>query len=240
MAKQMLAAGQLGRCRLRLQNDARALEAAVSDRLQVVVRKFGNLVRRIDVTLPGVRTGFFHLARKQVTVHPSRVEAQICPNAGNAFAYPLGAPMVMVFFPELADDEQPWLSGLWWIAGKRSAQQPDGQIQEMLADMADMMDAALQRFDGKGVGIPCLWRQGEWNWERDLLFVVDQLHRLLTDPGQYSPRDALNPKAAYHWAAHKDELPLEPPLAEIGKNRGGKTPQGRQSRFCGLKLVRLE
>jgi len=38
---------------------------------------------------------------------------------------------------------------------------------------------------------------------------------MLTDPGAYSPTDAMNPEAGFYWAEHKDALPLEPEIPEL-------------------------
>lgn len=67
----------------------------------------------------------------------------------------------------------------------------------------------------RGVGLPCLFRPGAWDEDRDLIFLVGQLHRLLTvDPdSRATPGDALNPEAARYWAGRTEHaLPLEPPL----------------------------
>ena len=42
---------------------------------------------------------------------------------------------------------------------------------------------------------------------------------MLTDPGAYSPMDAMNPEANFYWVEHKDALPLEPQIPELyGRN----------------------
>jgi hypothetical protein len=237
MDHQMLQAEQEQRCALRLQNDAEALAAAASERMEVLVNRFGERVRDLAITMPHVTTVFFHLRRKEVVVRQARMQARIFPNAGNTFPYPLGPPMVQVFFPALPADEEPWLSGLWWIGKSGRTEPPPGQMPDSLNEM---MAAAILKAGQNGVGIPCLWRQGEWNWGRDLIFVAEQLHLLLTDPGAYSPRDAMNRQAADYWTGHKAELPLEPPIPEISRSSGASASNDGQRSIQRLKLVRLE
>jgi hypothetical protein len=145
--------------------------------------------------------------------------------------------MIQVFFPLLVDDHVPWLSGLLWIGpagdtGNDPARIPSG-FRELVA-------AAAMQIGGRGIGIPCLWRQGEWHWGRDLLFIAVQLHRLLTDPGVYSPRDAMNPAAALYWAANKAQLPLEPPLFGLEGTDRADHKSARTQPKRRFNLVRLE
>jgi hypothetical protein len=178
-------------------------------------------VVEIELVFPEVRTAFLHKTTREVELHQLRVLTRIRPNAGNSFPYPLGAPEVRVYFPGLRHDLYlPWLSGLLWLEDLQQEAIPDA-VRAMLAALAPEADLRL--------GLPCLWREGEWNPACDLIFVARQLHRLLTDPGDYAPSDSMNPDAAIYWAGHKDRLPLEYPIPEIyGEIRKGAG--GLQSR----------
>lgn len=225
------------RCAIRLQNDAAALEAASSDRMQVAVNRFGARVKDIVIAFPQVTTALYQTDSKAVSVCQTRVRAKISPNAGNTFPYPLGPPMVQVFFPSLPDDRVPWLSGLLWIGPSGHSENAPDTIP---SGFNELVAAAALRIGGGGLGIPCLWRQGEWHWDRDLLFIAGQLHSLLTDPGVYSPQDAMNPAAAFYWAANKGQLPFEQPIFTIedAGRYGVKAARDQPNRR--FKLVRLE
>jgi hypothetical protein len=194
------------RCRVRLENDCRALEAAVSRRLRVVVTRFGERVVEIDLLYPQATCPFLDKASGEVEVRRADVLAHIRPNAGNGFPYPLGAPEVRVYFPEVRTDQHvPWSGGLLWFDELVLRQETPPALRGLVEGLLAHPQPRL--------GIPCLWRT--WRPDYDLLFVANQTHRLLTDPGEYSPTDCMNREAALYWAAHKDRLPLEPPIAEL-------------------------
>ncbi|RJR29415.1 MAG: hypothetical protein C4576_35420 [Desulfobacteraceae bacterium] len=204
----------LKRCEVRLENDARALEQASSERMKVAVGRFGGRVIGLELLFPALRTAFMNHATRTVETRQAEVVARIRPNAGNGFPYPLGSPEVRVEFPKRSDRQLvPWLSGLAWL---------------------DVFGGNEVFFGDSPFGIPCLWRNGEWSPERDLLFVAGQVHRLLTDPGNYSPADSMNPEAALYWVSHKDELPLEQPIPELsgGRNRSSQAITSVFSRFA--------
>jgi hypothetical protein len=102
------------------------------------------------------------------------------------------------------------------------------------------MESALARSGERRVGLPCLWREGEWNRNCDLIFVARQIHRLLTDPRDYSPNDSMNPEAAIYWAAHKDQLPLEPAIAEIYSKSHRNCWSGKKNRCVRFDLNEVE
>ena len=214
---------QQRQCDIRLQNDTDALEATSSERMQVTVGRFGNRIRQIHLLFPGVQTAFFHCDNKEVTICSALVEAKIDPNSGNTFPYPLGAPMVRILYPNLKPDLIPWLSGLYWIDRNHP---PPADYESNLPSIRTLVASALERFGERRVGLPCLWREGEWNRNCDLIFVARQIHRLLTDPRDYSPNDSMNPEAAVYWATHRDQLPLEPPIIEI---------YGKRHEICGKR-----
>jgi hypothetical protein len=198
------------RCDVRLENDAAALETVNSDRMQVKVRRFGARVSGIEIVFPSVRTAFLHVKRKEVEIHVVRVLALILPNAGSQFPYPLGAPEVRIHFPDLDLTERvPWLSGLFWF--------DPGPMAATIQNLPPLLQPLLGRLPKESFqfGIPCLWRNGEWNQDCDFFFVARQIHRMLTDPGAYSPTDAMNSEANFYWAEHKDALPLEPQIPEL-------------------------
>ena len=214
-----LTGGQMDRCHVRLQYDATAIEAAArkSDRLQVAVNRFGNRVFQVDLCFPKVNTAFLDTTTGKVLIHEAVVLANI-RNAGNAFAYPLGAPEVRIRFPGLTDSRQvPWSGGLLWV-GELTLPDPV-QCASPMRDMIRMMLAD----EDLPLGIPCLWRTGDWNPDCDLIFVAEQVHRMLTDPGDYSPMDAMNVEAALYWAMNRDLLPLKPRYPDC--NARGETSE---------------
>lgn len=228
---------QAHQCDIRLQNDTAELQSAASERMAVDTKRFGERITEIRVTFPKVHTAFYHLAKQVVEVRKGAAIALIYPNSGNSFPYPLGAPVVQILFPQLEDGLIPWLSGLWWPGNRKSfgpntANLPDG--------FREVMEAIINRFRKDSVGFSCLWRKGEWNRECDLIFVVRQVHRLLTDPGDYSPSDAMNAEAAVYWARHKDRLPLEPPIAEIYKKRNPDLRINQKRKTTRFSLFELE
>jgi len=194
------------RCEVRIASDTAALEALSSKLMQVASRRFGNSVVEVMLFFPSVRTALKECSSGRVVVRETPVKCVIRPNAGNSFPYPLGSPEVRIEFPGL-DPEVfvPWLGGLAWI---------DGTLAGGFLGALGLSLPALPA--GKGAfGIPCLWREGGWTPACDLVFVARQVHRLLTDPGDYSPKDAMNPEAALYWATHRDRLPFEPPISEL-------------------------
>lgn len=218
------------RCAVRLANDASSLEAKTCGRMQVSIRRFGPRVIGAGLRFPSVKTAFRDRASGEVVVREAAVFADIRPNSGNVAPYPFGPPQVSIDFPGLASGgAAPWLPGLLWLDDTLMAD----------ADPITIGLGLLQGFaPGRPVGIPCLWRQGGWTPDCDLVFVARQVHRMLADPGDYSPTDAMNAEAALHWATHKQELPFETPIPELyGEVRtSGKAAQ-RASRFT---LVPLE
>ena len=205
-------------CDIRLENDVKDLEAAASNRFKVHVKRFGTRPQHIQLSFPEVRTAFLNRpAGGEVEVLPCLVTAEIYPNAGNQFPYPLGSPVVKIFYPGLKWDLVPWLGGLLWLKDKPPEKEPPSSLP---AGLQELVDSALSRSYPEGIGLPCLWREGEWNRNCDLLFTARQIHRLLTDPRDYSPEDSLNPEAALYWASHRDQLPLEPPIPELVRNAG--------------------
>ena len=200
------------RCDIRLENDVEGLEAAVSERMKVEVHRFGSRPRWILLSFPKVQTAFFYRAEGAVQVLPWTIVAEIYPNSGNQFPYPLGSPMVKIFYPKLKWDWVPWLSGLLWLKDKK----PYGhQSDNLPPGIKELVDGTIGLRYPEGIGLPCLWRDGEWTKDCDLLFTARQIHRLLTDPRYYSPGDSLNPDAAMYWAEHRDLLPLEPVIPQL-------------------------
>lgn len=218
------------RCAVRLANDASALEARSCGRMQLAVKRFGLRVLNVGLRFPAVKTAFRDCASGEVVVREAAVSADIRPNSGNVAPYPFGPPEVRIDFPGLGSGcLTPWLPGLLWL-------------DDTLMAEADPITAGLgllQGFaPGRPLGIPCLWRQGGWTPDCDLVFVARQVHRMLADPGDYSPTDAMNAEAALHWAAHKQELPFEPPIPELyGEVRKSGKAARRAVRFT---LVALE
>ena len=211
--------GQMDRCDVRLENDSAALEAVArkSDRLQVTVNRFGKRVFEIELCFPQVRTAFLDTRTQEVVVKESKVLAKIRPNAGNAFPYPMGAPNeVRIQFPGLTDScHIPWLGGLAWLSEHMLPDSIHQSAPPMFREMLQMMLAS----GDLPIGIPCLWRSGEWDLLNcDLIFVAQQIHRMLSDPRDYSPNDAMNREAALYWATHRDQLPLEPPIPELQRS----------------------
>ena len=199
------------RCAVRLINDAASLEAMSCGRMQVAVKRFGLHVVSITLRFPAVKTAFLDRSTGDVLVREAAVSAHIRPNSGNLFSYPFGPPEVRIDFPGLASDRRtPYLPGLLWMDDTAMA-----EADPVMAGLGMLHGFAA----GRPVGIPCLWRQGGWNPDCDLVFVARQVHRMLADPGDYSPTDAMNAQAALHWAAHKSELPFEPPIAELYGDR---------------------
>jgi hypothetical protein len=131
----------------------------------------------------------------------------------------------------------PWLGGLLWVDGRKGLDRNQDRLSEFFKEL---LEASIKPAGTDGLGFPCLWREGEWNRKRDLLFVVQQIHRLLTDPGDYSPSDSLNPEAALYWATHKDQLPLEPPIPEICGEDHRNYAFGEKFRNTQFSLVELE
>lgn len=218
------------RCAVRLANDADALEARSCGRMRVAVKRFGPRVLYAGLRFPAVKTAFRDRASGEVVVRAAAVSADVRPNSGNVAPYPFGPPEVRIDFPGLALDRlMPWLPGLLWLDDTLMAE----------ADPITIGLGLMHGFaPGRPFGIPCLWRQGGWTPDCDLVFVARQVHRMLADPGDYSPTDAMNPEAALHWAAHKKDLPIEPPIpelyGEVGK--GAQAPR-RAARFT---LVAVE
>jgi hypothetical protein len=69
--------------------------------------------------------------------------------------------------------------------------------------------------DRDGVGIPCLWRK--WNPDWDLVWVATQVHKLLTAARTTSSTsgDCMNSEAAGYWESQKTHaLPLEPSIED--------------------------
>jgi hypothetical protein len=164
-----------------------------------------------------------------VVVREVRVRAFVRPNSSNLFPYPLGNPEVRIEFPSLSPGAGvPWLGGLAWI----DSAEADGPLEALVWSLPPPA-AGKEPF-----GIPCLWRQGGWTPECDLVFVAGQIHRMLTDPGDYSPSDAMNPEAALYWATHRDELPFEPPMREFCEPGAGSGRRPATSR--GFALVAVE
>jgi hypothetical protein len=215
------------RCDVRLENDAARLEAIQSDRVRATVHRFGRRVAMLFITFPKVRTAFLDLGKREVEVQRVDVLAELRPNAGNLPPYPLGPPEVRIHFPGQSMERRvPHLSGLFWFDERLNA--------ERMQSLPPFLRPLLEILPGKGLqfGIPCLWRKGGWNQDCDFLFVARQVHRMLVDPGAYSPTDCMNPEGALYWAAHKSELPLEPPIPEIGE-----CPEGRSaSRGPGVRF----
>jgi hypothetical protein len=235
--RQMLQTDQQRQCDQRLENDTAALEAAASDRMQVRVQRFGRRVREICLLFPDIRTAFFHRLSGSVEIHTSLAEARIHPNSGNFFPYPLGAPAVLIYFPNLNPKLVPWSGGLCWLDQQKATEtdrtgNPD-LVQTLFA-------VARARSGRQSVGLPCLWREGEWTLNCDLRFVARQVHRLLTDPRDYSPVDSMNSEAALYWAAHKDQLPLEPPITEIYGKGENRVNQEKERQYQGFNLIELE
>jgi hypothetical protein len=227
--------GFMERCKVRLQNDAAALEKVglVSDRLQITVHRFGNRVLEIELCFPQIRTAFLHTATDEVVVREARVLAGILPNAGNTFPYPLGAPEVGIRFLGLDDSAYvPWLGGLLWLSEHTVSNRIHQALQPRIAEMIRSMLVSRKL----RVGIPCLWRDGEWDMDCDLIFVAGQIHQLLTDPRDYSPTDAMNEQAALYWARHRERLPLEPPIRELRRRVGVASENHPKTRFT-LKEV---
>jgi hypothetical protein len=174
--------------------------------MQVETSRFGNRVIEVALHFARVRTALKERGTGTVAVRETRVKAVIRPNAGNSFPYPLGSPEVRIEFPGLDPALfVPWLGGLAWIDGAAA-----GGLLTALGLHLPSVPAGMGAF-----GIPCLWRAGGWNPACDLVFVACQIHRLLTDPGDYAPNDAMNPEAALYWATHRDGLPFEPPISEL-------------------------
>ena len=216
------------RCEVRTVNDTAALEALSGERLQVETRRFGNRVIEVALLFPKVKTALLERSSGTVAVRETRVRAVIRPNAGNAFPYPLGSPEVRIEFPGLDPAVfVPWLGGLAWIDGAAA-----GGLLGALGLHLPSVPAGNIAF-----GIPCLWREGGWSPACDLIFVARQIHRLLTDPGDYAPNDAMNPGAALYWATHRDRLPFEPPISEL-YGQGGAVDRRRApaKRFSLLAL----
>lgn len=220
------------RCAVRLANDASVLEARSCGRMQVAVKRFGPRVLNVGLRFQAVKTAFRDRESGDVVVREAAVSAEIRPNSGNVAPYPFGPPEVRIEFPGIAlssDCLTPWLPGLLWLDDTLMAE----------ADHITIGLGLLHGFaPGRPFGIPCLWRQGGWTPDCDLVFLARQVHRMLADPGDYSPTDAMNAEAALHWAVHKKDLPFEPPIPELyGEVRkGGKAAQ-RAARFT---LVPLE
>ena len=218
------------RCAVRLANDATALEARSCGRMRVAVKRFGPRVLYAGLRFPAVKTAFRDRASGEVVVRGAAVSASIRPNSGNVAPYPFGPPEVRIDFPGLAlDCLTPWLPGLLWLDDTLMAE----------ADPITIGLGLMHGFaPGRPFGIPCLWRQGGWTPDCDLVFVARQVHRMLADPGDYSPTDAMNAEAALHWAAHKKDLPFEPPIPELyGEVRKGAQAPRRAARFT---LVAVE
>jgi len=235
--KKMLLTAQQRQCDVRLQNDTAALEAAKSGRLHIDVKRFGERVEEIHLLFPRVSTAFFHQTNQNVEIRKAVVQVKIMPNAHNAPPYPLGAPLTSIYFPNLARNTVPWLSGLLWVDGHTGL---DGNQDRLSEFFKGLIEASIKPVGMDGVGFPCLWREGEWNRKRDLLFVAQQIHRLLTDPGDYSPSDSMNPEAALYWATHKDQLPLEPPIPEIFGEAHRHYGSGKKNLSAKFSLVELE
>jgi len=179
---------------------------------------------------PQVRTAFLDPRKGEVEIHRADFAAEIRPNAGNLPAYPKGPPEVNIFlpgegFPRLV----PHLPGLYWFDQRLIAQ----KIQRAPSPMQPVIN--MQEV-GLNFGRPCLWRN--WNMDCDFIFIARQVHRMLTDPGAYSPGDCMNPEAALYWAAHKNELPLEPPIPEIGGYHEGHAGSRAQRGQFSLMEVR--
>lgn len=212
-----LSESQQRQCDIRLENDTSALEAAASERMQVRVARFGGRPLDIRLRFPLVRTAFFDRPSGEVKIARCGVEAEISPNAAGSFPYPLGSPTVRIFYPDLRQGRVPWLGGLLWfqgdcLHGSRPHRLPDG--------MRRLAERAFGFSGHDGMGMPCLWREGGWSRRCDLIFCARQIHRLLTDPRDYSPGDSLNPEAAVYWATRRDLLPLEPPLPQLLRKVG--------------------
>jgi hypothetical protein len=192
--------------------------------MQAAAKRFGKRVIEVMLVFPKVRTALMDRSSVNVAVREARVKALIQPNSGSGFPYPLGSPAVRIEFPGLEPGgDVPWLGGLAWIDGS-GGNGAGGAMSWPLPPLPG----------GQGpFGIPCLWRQGGWSPGCDLIFVARQVHRLLTDPGDYSPKDAMNPEAALYWAAHRDALPFEPSIPEL-YGRCRRTPVGR------FRLVAVE
>jgi hypothetical protein len=233
---QSLLPAQERQCERRLENDAGKLEALSSGRMRVHVKRFGKRVSEIQVLFPRVRTAFFRLATEEVEVREAEVLTRIRPNAGSAFPYPLGPPEVRMYYPNLAEGEVPWLGGLVWLDGRTGLKELEDLLTGSIRDLVACLWASA---DGP-VGIPCLWRDGEWNPDLDLVFVAGQIHRLLTDPRDYSRTDSMNPEAAEYWAGHKDRLPLEPPLAEMSYGVAREGVAAPQDDACRFTLVEVK
>jgi hypothetical protein len=228
---------QARQCDIRLQNDTADLEAAASERMAVDTKRFGDRITEIRVTFPQVHTAFYHRTKQVVKIRKASAIAFIYPNSGNSFPYPLGAPVVQILFPQLERGLIPWLSGLWWPGSRKIF---DPNTDNLSDGFREIMEATINRFRKDGVGFPCLWREGEWNRECDLIFVVRQVHRLLTDPRDYSPSDSMNAEAALYWALHKDQLPLEPPIPEIYEKRNPNRYINQNQKTTRFSLFELE
>jgi hypothetical protein len=235
--KKILQTAQQRQCDIRLQNDTAALEAARSNRLNIDVKRFGERVKVIHILFPHVRTAFFNQTHQKVEIQKAVVQARILPNAHNAPPYPLGAPVTSIGFPNLARNTVPWLGGLLWEDGRKGLDRNQDRLSEFFKEL---LEASIKPVGTDGFGFPCLWREGEWNRKRDLLFVVQQIHRLLTDPGDYSPSDSMNPQAALYWATHKDQLPLEPPIPEIYGKSEKPVNREEERQYQGFNLIELE
>ncbi len=82
--------------------------------------------------------------------------------------------------------------------------------------------------DGRFAGFPCLYR-GEWDaTTMHVPFLVRQIHAaLIGDPAVLNaPADCLNRRAATYFLDHRDELPLDTPLADV-PNRQPPAPRRR-------------
>ena len=218
---------QEARCRVRLENDCRALEARVSKRMRVVVSRFGDRVVEIDLLFPQAAVPLLNKSSGDVEVRRADVLANIRPNAGHAFPYPFGAPEVRIFVPDVRTDLFiPWSGGLFWFDELILRQETPAALRGMVEAFSSAPQPRM--------GIPCLWRT--WHPDYDLVVVANQVHRLITDPGQYAPTDCLNREAALYWASHKNRLPLEPPIPELAAPSG---PEREGSGGAGFTLVEV-
>jgi len=222
------------RCDIRLENDATALKAVASPRMEVSIMRFGSRVTEIHLRFPSVMTSFKNLKTLQIEVASAEVIATLLPHVGSGHPYPLSAPKVRLIFPNLTEGKIPFLSGLAWL------DESDPNVRNLLDDMPEGIPAGMFKFLEAFInGEPCLWRDGMWNRERDLVFIAGQIHRLLTNPGAWSRLDAKNLAAAHYWSVHKDQMPFESPIPEIS-GRQDVISVGRRHNCCASGLTLQE
>lgn len=195
----------------RLAHDLAQLEerTAASNRVTVQCQGFrAGDVNSLALVFHGVRTLYRDRSDNEVRVLARDVLALVNPRAADV-PYPFARPEVRLFFPALPRQLRPWIGNVLIIDDAPRAP----------AEIPALAHAGL----GLGAfGVPCLMRG--WSHDNDLLFLAAQLHQVLTDPRDTSPRDALNPEAA-RWLLDEIErraragepplLPTEPPIGEL-------------------------